>query len=111
MKTRIFSLILLFATTGCTEKTFDDLIIQEEKITYISDIQQIMQENCVGCHNSNISSGGVRLESYEDVRSSTQTGDLISEIASTMPPPPNQIMPIELRNKIIVWHANGCPEN
>ena len=111
MTIRTFILLSAFIITGCTEKTFDDLILEEDRITYTADIPQIMQENCVGCHNSNFSSGGVKLDNYEDVKKSTQSGNLISEIALSMPPPPNQIMSIDLRNKIIVWHANGCPEN
>lgn len=101
----LISIILL----GCTEKTFNDIIIQDQKVVYSPDIDQIMQDNCVACHNSNINNAGVVLDSYLNVKLNTEAGNLITAIQTDMPP--GGLLSDSLRDKILNWHANGCPEN
>ena len=42
-------LLISIATISCTEKTFNDL---GEQVVYLPEIKQIMENNCVNCHNN-----------------------------------------------------------
>ena len=111
----LFSLFISIVIIGCTEKTFNDILLTEDDtVVYSPDIEQIMTNHCISCHNYGMANGGVQLEYYSDVRFNTESGNLISRINNSvdpMPPFPAEMLSGESRQKISSWAANGYPEN
>lgn len=48
--------------------------------TYANSIRYIMAYNCTSCHNNSSASGGISLESYEDVVKQAQNGNLMGTV-------------------------------
>jgi uncharacterized membrane protein len=52
----------------------------EVKISYQSDIKEIISKNCNFCHSNKSHAGGVKLEDLEDVLFWTKSGELYDQI-------------------------------
>ncbi len=50
------------------------------KTFFYSDIKNILDSHCTGCHNRNNTSGGWNLDNYDDVKASVNSGHLIGAI-------------------------------
>jgi len=109
------SIVLLFACAAflvsCTPRTYEEISETEtsDSPTYTSNIEAVIQANCVGCH----SAGGrfPTLETYEQVKDATQNGDLICRIDQTQScgsvMPRSGPMPRQTIDMIILWQKEG----
>lgn len=85
------------------------------KPAFASGVSQIITTNCTGCHNGNVSNGGVNLQGYDNIRMQALSGKLVCSIeqgsgCSAMP----QGAP-KLSNNCITliknWITNGAQNN
>jgi hypothetical protein len=69
------SLFMSFVFLSCSKTRADRPIITDSSlcdsviVSYANDIVPILQNNCIGCHNSTFASGGNNWESYSEVSS------------------------------------------
>ncbi len=72
-----------------------------------------MNTYCKGCHNSSNVGGGVNLDNYADVKTSTLTGKMICTITANgcaiMPKGGPALSNCNIR-KIKIWAAANCPQ-
>ena len=84
-------------------------------ISYAKQITVVMNNDCVGCHNSNNKGGGINLDNYADVKAQGVTGKLLSSViwdghASPMPKgTPNKINECSI-NDIQRWITANYPQ-
>ena len=85
-------------------------------VTYKLTIKPILERNnCLNCHNTGLSSGGVNLDNYTSLTPTIASGKLLSSVnhdgkASKMPQGGAKIPDCDLR-KIEIWIKNGAPDN
>ena len=111
-----FILIVLF---GCANASEDDLIDQTElpeSVTFVNDVQSIINNNCISCHaNPPVNGAPMSLVSYDDVKDAVQNRELINRISSQdlsfLMPFGGPRLPQNLIDIIIQWEANGLLEN
>ncbi len=120
MKTLTYLLIpisMLIGLQSCTKAVIesvdpDTLPPINKTITYDSDIQTIMYNNCITCHGGIAPSAGLALTTYNDVKQAAQNGSLIPRMNNTSAPmPPNGLVPAELRQLIDKWKTDGFLKN
>lgn len=114
--------LFLIVATGCYYDSVEGLYPQlnstdpcsaQVPASYDAAIQTIITLNCVSCHSAGNASGGIRLDSYQAVRNTTNNGLLVNVIDrrpgfSAMPPSrPLAACQVE---KIKLWITNGTPE-
>ena len=82
-------------------------------VKYTSHIVPIMNTYCKGCHNSSNVGGGVNLDNYADVKTSTLTGKMICTITANgcaiMPKGGPALSTCNVR-KIKIWASANCPQ-
>lgn len=82
-------------------------------VKYTSHIAPIMNTYCKGCHNSSNVGGGVNLDNYAAVKTSTLTGKMICTITANgcaiMPKGGPALSTCNIR-KIKIWAAANCPQ-
>jgi hypothetical protein len=123
--TLLASLILIFSLQSCyydvEEELYPDIKSPGEcdttDVRYSVDIIQIFNSRCNSCHSGVNASAGIRLDSYQEVKSYLDLNGsrLISSIkqdgnASPMPQGQPPIPPCEIL-KIETWFNNNYPEN
>lgn len=82
------------------------------KITYDQNIKPIMSRSCTGCHSGASASAGLLLETYIQVKNSTQNGNLIDRINDiSNPMPQSGLMPLADREIIQIWADSNYIEN
>ena len=80
-------------------------------VTYTQDIQPIILGNCLTCHSSVNPRNGLILETYEQVRNSSETGTLISRINDAANPMPQSgLLTADRRAVFDQWRAGGYIE-
>lgn len=84
-------------------------------VTYSSSIAPLMQNSCVGCHNSTSLGGGVNLSSYGGVQTVALNGRLSGSVNhlsgyKAMPQGGNKLSGCNLA-KIRIWIDAGAPNN
>lgn len=84
-------------------------------ITYTKNINDLMGNNCIGCHNNSSASGGVNLTTHAGVLSTVSSGKLMNTINfvsgyKQMPPSGLQLSSCD-RQKIQQWINNGAKNN
>ncbi|WP_196886193.1 hypothetical protein [Aureivirga sp. CE67] len=106
-------LTILFTLQSCSKA-----IIEEEEtgtnppidreVTYNQDIQNIMFNNCITCHGGPAPSQGLDLSTYENVRFSTENGNMIDRINDlSNPMPPDGLMSQSKRDLMQKWKDDG----
>lgn len=82
-------------------------------VKYAADVKIILQDaGCVGCHPSGTGSGGVSLETYEEVKACALSGGLYNEVSTGgMPPPPAPKLPDCTIKRLKGWIDAGAPNN
>ncbi len=81
-------------------------------IKYDQDVQIIMYNHCVTCHAGTAASASLDLTNYQNVRASSENGNLLERIENTSDPmPPSGLLSAEDRQIIAKWAADGFPEN
>ncbi|MFT5735695.1 MAG: putative membrane protein [Maribacter sp.] len=123
--TKILMLLLLvFSIWNCTNDSEADLIETEEEqinddsnnsgVTYESTVRAIIQNGCVGCHNSPPRNGApFALVTYQQV--STRASSILSAMSrqngSAGAMPPSGRLPQNSIDKIQEWIDNNLLEN
>lgn len=84
-------------------------------VTYSGTIQQLLANNCVGCHNSGSASGGANLDGYANVKSYLDAHKIsftnaISYNSSVKMPPSGKLSDCNIA-KFNNWINNSYPNN
>lgn len=94
---------------GCT-----DISCDTTNVTYSGVVQVIMQTNCTGCHSATKADGGIKLDSYTDVKSTNSSGKLYGSIIQSsgfIPMPPDSKITNCNIKKIKSWINKGSLNN
>lgn len=110
--------VILIVLFGCTNASEDDLIDQTELpelVTFVNDVQPIINNNCILCHANPPENGApMPLLTYEHVKEAVQNRDLINRISSEdlgfLMPFGGPRLPQNLIDIIIQWEVNGLLE-
>lgn len=83
-------------------------------VTYTNTVKAILDNSCVSCHQASNPSGGVLLDSYEQVKIVADNGRLWGSINhedgySPMPPGGEKLGSCDL-SKIQAWINEGSPQ-
>ena len=114
-KNLIYVLAMLMLLFNCSSDSNDDLNDDDEMntgaITYIGDIQSIINNNCTQCHGSTPTNGApFSLTSYDAVKG--RVDRIIARTnSSTSPMPPTGQINSSLRDMIQQWKDDGLLEN
>ncbi|MFY7670340.1 hypothetical protein ACOSP6_04575 [Tenacibaculum sp. MEBiC06402] len=120
MKTRNLTTLVLASilavSCSSSEVSNDDPVVIDptQKITYEKDVKNIINNSCAvsGCHTGSNPPAGVLLNTYNQVRSQAENGNLIGRInSSSNPMPPSGQLPSSTRSIIDQWKADGFLEN
>lgn len=109
-------IILILVLASCTQGIIPEytavVIPETQVITYTANIQTIVSNRCVSCHSTSNAQGGLVLETYTQVKNSTQNGNLIQRINDPANPMPTTgLMPAQQRALFDAWVQNGYLEN
>ena len=77
------NLIRRWITEGAQNGTNCVSLCDTNNFTY-TEVAPILQQNCVGCHNSTLVSGGVNLSTHTGVNVVAQSGELIGALKHQM---------------------------
>ncbi len=94
--------------------TVDSAGCNPTNVSFASDIQTIINTNCIGCHNASTLSGGVNLSTYSGVQTVAQSGKLVNAVSQNgqaTPMPPNGKLPACDIEKIKTWVQEGIRNN
>jgi len=84
-------------------------------ITFSGTVQPVIEANCKGCHSGANPSGGVFLETYNDIKTNAQNGKLMGTInheAGYSPMPQNGEQLSHCNQRAIEkWIEDGMPDN
>lgn len=85
------------------------------KFSYAAFVSPILQNNCIGCHNSNTANGGVNLNGYSNVKVYADNGKLYGSIAhltgfKPMPSAGTKLSDCQIR-VVQKWIQAGAPNN
>ncbi len=113
---------MIFFFGACTKQNEETLMqgattqpCDTTNMSFLTDINPILENNCVSCHNNTQSNDGVILTDYNDVLTVVNNG-LLLNVIEHMPGYPQ--MPFGLSqlpsctiNKISAWINRGAPNN
>jgi mono/diheme cytochrome c family protein len=96
---------LLYGVEQCSSET----------PTYSVTVSSIIKNNCSGCHNASVASGGVTLETYQQIKTLADNGRLKGVIThssgfSPMPKNSPQLSRCNI-DAIVQWIEAGAPNN
>lgn len=77
---------MLFSLSSCTNESISDLeqTNNNDNITYLLSVKQIIDNNCINCHGTTPTSGApMPLTTYENVKDAVLTRDLLDRISRT----------------------------
>ena len=81
--------------------------------TYTTNIQPLINQNCIGCHDSNGPSGGISLHTYDLVKAQALKGSLSGTMKKTSPyslmPPGGKLSDCKI-GQVDKWIRNGMPQ-
>jgi uncharacterized membrane protein len=126
MDTRItkilfYSFLLSFFLSSCYYDNEEDLYPFDSSqscdtlnMSYTNDIKPILEASCVSCHTTSGPSGGVVLDTYQQVKIVADNGRLWGSVNhesgySAMPQGGSKLGDCDL-NKIKAWINDGSPE-
>ena len=92
-----------FEAQGCDTLT---------NVTYNGHIEAIIQNNCAvsGCHTGNSPTGGLFLDTYQQVKAIADNGDLTDRTIVQQDMPPSSPLSNCEMEAIQKWVNNGSPE-
>jgi mono/diheme cytochrome c family protein len=109
----------LLSLGGCyydiEEDLYPQVICDTVPVLYSGKVQQILQSNCLVCHNSTTNSGNIVLENYAGLRVYIDNGKLWGAIRhspgfSPMPKSGGKLSPCDIQ-AIGRWIDSGAPNN
>ena len=115
---KLISLMFLFLfvlSVSCTkdkEKDEPD-VCGIENISFVADIQPIIEVKCFRCHNGPNANGGIRLDSYENAKAAANSGRLLGAILHKEGFTPMPKLGVLDSCQIVLfeeWVAKGLPE-
>jgi hypothetical protein len=65
--------VLLFSTVGCLNNIEDVTGTVQANISFSADVQPILQQHCVSCHNNNFANNNFNATSYASIFSGSGT--------------------------------------
>lgn len=109
------ALIKRWINEGAQNGTNCVVLCDTNNITYNAGVKVILQQNCVGCHNSSLANGGVNLTTFNGVTSVVQDGSLLGAIRhqagfSFMPQGAAKLSACKIR-QVEKWIQAGAQEN
>ena len=109
---KIFYLAFVLLSFSCTTAEIPLMEVPIDRtVTYQRDIQPIIFNNCLTCHSSINPANGLTLESYSQVKNSTQNGSLITRINDAANPmPQNGLLTASNRALFDKWKVDGYIE-
>jgi uncharacterized membrane protein len=86
-----------------------------ENMSFSTNIQPVITNNCLGCHSGGAPSGGINLSSYSGVKAVADNGRLLGAIKrepgfSPMPQGGDQLSPCTI-DQFTAWIMDGAPNN
>ncbi len=106
--------MILASMMACTKAVIieTDPTDPDGPISYTNHIQTIMLNNCVTCHSGALPAAGLDLTNYQNVRSASESGNLLHRVEDGVNPmPPAGLISSDLRSQIAQWAQEGFPEN
>lgn len=111
--------VFLIVLYGCSNASENDLIDQTELpelVTFVNDVQPIINNNCILCHTNPPKNGApMSLLTIETMKEAVQNRGLINRISSQdlsfMMPFGGPRLPQNLIDIIIHWEADGFLED
>lgn len=119
LQTLLIFAALLYAFSSCTtrneEEIFAELDCDTEGVTYSGFVLPLLESRCISCHNSQLPSGNVNLENYENLVTVVENGRFLGAIRhepgfSNMPQGQAQLSSCQIEN-IEAWIDQGFPNN
>lgn len=118
----IFGISLLFVFFGsCYYDKEENLYFASQfdcdtaNVRYSVQVSTIINQNCMPCHNAATASGGVSLETYDQLKTMVlngRVGAAIRHDAGVSPMPKLSPKLSECKIKTIaIWERAGCPNN
>lgn len=102
-------MVLLSRCGSLTE--VDSSVSANIAVAYENDVKPIIDNYCITCHSGGNPSAGFRLTNYDEVRSKTEKGNLLSRINDLSNPMPQAgLLPKEMRKIIASWASGGFKE-
>jgi hypothetical protein len=119
MKKKLLIIVCASLFYTCTNVSEEDLVNAtpiNETITYNTHVEQIINNNCIECHNNPpINNAPMPLLTYENVKDAVEHRGLISRISSEdlafSMPFGGPRLPQSLIDIIIQWEASGLIED
>lgn len=116
--TSVFYLFIILCS-GCTYDNVQTKYTRSEcdllNVTWSVDIEPLVNQFCVGCHQGSSPAAGLLLDRYEVVKSSVLQGGfsirINKPITDPLKMPPNATLDSCAIDKLNMWIANGAPEN
>ncbi|TPG33275.1 cytochrome c [Flavobacterium pectinovorum] len=106
---------IILSLCSCESNTYESLeetTVIVGKVTYNANVKSIMDENCIGCHNSN--STLIPLETYTEVKDALLNTNLLERIQMQNGTPGQMPkagrMPQDKINAILQWNTDGLLE-
>lgn len=105
-------LILMISAfiVSCESNTYNEITEINTNPTYTKNIAPIVKANCISCHAGN--SQFPNLETYAEVKESTQNGDLICRIDQSQAcgrvMPQSGPMSKATIDMFLLWQQQGC---
>ena len=115
------ALVLMIIASACYNNNMEYLYPQipgscdTTNITFSGKVKPILDDNCVGCHNSANASGSVNLDAYANVNPYITNGKLMGTINhssgfSPMPKNGNKFSDCQI-NVVQIWINKGAINN
>lgn len=114
--TLLLALSISIMSCSSSEVSNEDPVVIDPttKVTYEKDVKNIINNSCAvsGCHTGSSPAAGIAFNTYNQVRSQAENGNLIGRINSgSNPMPPTGLLPTSTRSIIDQWKADGFLEN
>tara|TARA_B100000795_G_C22768380_1_gene426748 strand:+ start:268 stop:612 length:345 start_codon:yes stop_codon:yes gene_type:complete len=109
--TLLRAMFIVFYLSSCSTATIEKVVITE-LVTFDTDVSIIISNNCLPCHAGTFAAAGLNLEGYTNVRTSTESGNLLARINSVSNPMPQngQMAPVLIAT-LEQWAIDGYIEN
>lgn len=112
--------VLMIFLSSCYYDNVEELYPQKPNcdttnVSFSGDIFPVIDNSCVSCHNSSFASGGVNLDTYDNIVSAANSGKLMGAIKheqgwSPMPKNGNKLDDCTI-SKLDIWISDGTPNN
>ena len=110
-------LVCIIFFSSCASNNEEELYsdCETDDVSYSVHIEPYIENTCLSCHNTNLSSGGISYSSFEGLKRSVDDGSFLGSIKhldsfSAMPPDGSLTDDCKI-NQIQVWIDQGAEQN